>query len=147
MDSFVIMKSNMVEKVTHMKEPVAKAKQMQAECESWKKMLETLVHENVNLKTRLAHMLKANRLANGSVEAAEQFQNQFMLTDDVVSLARRDVSAQDKLLQKTPANTNGVLIRDVIRKHIRLRKELVKIDKAFQQLKGRFNHFLEKQES
>jgi hypothetical protein len=144
MNSFVIMKSNMVQKVTYMKEPASKAKQMQSDCESWKKMLETLVHENVNLKTQLAHMLKANRLANGSVETAEQFQNQFMLTDDVVSLARRDVSAQDKLLQHALPG-NGVLSKEVIRQHNRLRKELIKIEKAFQQLKGRFHHFLERQ--
>lgn len=122
-----------------------KVQQMRSDCDGWKRMLESLVFENVNLKMQLANMLKANKAVKGSVEAAEQFQNQFMLTDDVVSLARRDVFAQGILLNKIMGG-NGLVNKELVRTHNRLRKELMKIEKAFGQLKGRFLLFLEKQE-
>jgi hypothetical protein len=131
-----------VENSGNMKESVSLVRQMQLECEDWKKRLELLVHENVQLKTYLAKMVKENGSGADLVEIAEQFQSQFMLEDDIISLVRRDVAVLERLLSKYMYD-NKSIFKELLRKHGRLRRELGKIEKDFNMLKRRFHVFME----
>jgi len=132
------MKTGLIEKSELMNDSLSTVKVMQAECENWKRMLEVLMHENVDLKTRLAAVVKENGRSDDFVTLAEQFQNNFMREDEVISLARRDVAEQEKLLLREVFE-DGLLFREVTRKQKRLRKELQRIENGFNILKQRFS--------
>jgi Zn-dependent M32 family carboxypeptidase len=130
-----------IENTAYMNHSVSKVRQLQEECESWKRKLELLMRENVELKTRLAAQLKENTNGSDFVEVAEQYQNYFMLQDEIIKLARTDVSDLDKLLLRDLFE-DGILFREVVHKHKRLKKEVYKIEKGFNKLKQRFNNFI-----
>ena len=116
---------------------------MQEECAGWKRMLELLMHENVGLKTRLAEIVKESKEGHDFVALAEHYHNTLMREDEIIYLARRDVADLDKLLLREVFE-DGILYGEVNRKHKRLRKELLKIEKDFNKLKQGFDVFFNK---
>lgn len=116
-------------------------KQFQEENDIWKRSLEFLLHENVNLKNQLSGLLKERQLSPEFLQVAEQFQSKFIMSDEVINLMRHDVAELEKLLIRD-IYEDGALIKKVTQKHKKLHKELKTLKKTFDNLKRDFNNYL-----
>ena len=74
--------------------PEKKIIQFQTEIETWKKLLNSGMEENVLLKNKLADILKNNYDQN---EEIEEFQTK-VIKEDVIHSLRRDVNELDDFL-------------------------------------------------
>ena len=117
-----------------------KVKQLIHENETWKRLLSFMQSENVILKTRLAEITKDDS-KNEMLEEAEYFQALFLFEDENISLIRQEVIEMEKWLQKEIFE-EGELMRDVIKRQLKLRKVMEIAEEKFNKLKFQFNNYL-----
>ncbi|BAV05798.1 hypothetical protein SAMN05421788_10860 [Filimonas lacunae] len=115
--------------------------QLQQESDRWKKKLELLLLENAVLKNRLAEVVNASHATVPFLETAEEYQNRFMQKDDIINLMRQDITEFDKLLAQS-LHHNKDMMRAIVQRQRRLRKELSLLESTFKNLKGQFNQLL-----
>lgn len=117
-----------------------KIKQFQRESDAWKKILEFMLRENAQLKNRLAALVSSNKGSDKDfLEEAEQYQSLFIREDESINLLRRDLSAQDKWLQRE-IHGDGV-IQGVLFRQNKLRKDIRKALIEFNKIKKQFDHY------
>ena len=113
--------------------------QFKHESDSWKRMLQFMQQENVNLKTRLAEVLKKD-VRNDFLEKAEYFQSGFLHLDERISFLRRDIAEINRMFL-TELFHDGHL-KDLDQKQKRLRKDIEAEELGFNKLKSEFYHYL-----
>ena len=119
-----------------------KIKQFQEESGGWKKILEFMLRENAQLKNRLAALVRNNRDADKDfLELAEQFQSSFIREDESINLLRRDISSQEKWLERD-IYEDGI-IKGVVFRQQKLRKDVRRANKEFNKLKKQFDQYEE----
>lgn len=118
-----------------------KIRQFRHESDTWKRSLEFMMQENVNLKTRLAEVLQAISSDDDILNAAEQYQNEFIREDEAIHLLRRDIAKLDNLLVRE-AYDDGRLVRDVLNQRKKLSQEIRDTVAEFNKLKFDFNNYL-----
>ncbi len=110
------------------------------EADTWKRLLEFIQVENVYLKNRLAEVTR-EVTDPGWLEQAEYFQNHFLAEDSAVSLLRRDVLDLESWLRREVIE-DGAIIKEVRKKHKKLRADIELTEQRFSRLKFEFNHYL-----
>ena len=78
--------------------PDLRLQQLQLEIDALKRLLASMMEENVHLKNRIPEILK-NSFENKILGKVEIFHNRFIMEDDLIGLLRNDVALLDKLLQ------------------------------------------------
>lgn len=120
--------------------PVQKINQLQYETDTWKRLLGFIMEENILLKNRLSDVLK-DTVDRHFLEEAEHFQSCFIKEDELVGLLKNDITELDKLLtMKKTADRN--VIREIMQKLARLRRNLANVETQFSRLKLGFNSYL-----
>lgn len=114
--------------------------QLMHEADTWKRLLEFIKGENVYLKNRLAEVTR-EVTDPAWLEQAEYFQNHFLSEDSAVSLLRRDVSDLESWLRREVIE-DGAIIKEVRKKHKKLRADIELTEQRFSRLKSEFNHYL-----
>ena len=125
--------------VNHTCIPERGLKQFQSEIETWKRLLQSRIEENVLLKIRLSDILKNNYDQNW-LEEIEVFQSQFIGQDEIMSLLRKDIANLYDLF------TNDLSAKEQIRKTIertmmKLHNDMTTSANNFNHLKLAFNNF------
>ena len=115
-------------------------RQMYHENESWKRLLNFMLDENVLLKYRLSEIVRYNSDPL-FLEKAEDFQSRFVKKDILISLLRDDVAdIGSLLLSKEPDHSNRI---DQIHSRLKkLRNNVAEVEKQFSKLKLDFNRYM-----
>ena len=74
--------------------------ELQQEAESWKRTLEFIRDENIQLKTRLSEIIRQNHADQQFLDTAEYYNARFLSEDEMLRLLRRDISELDRMLMK-----------------------------------------------
>lgn len=117
-------------------------KQLRQELVTWKEVLETLVQENVTLKTKLAKALKEQKASNKFMEDAEYYMNLFTKQDKIIQLARHDVAELDHQLSGFQWEDDALPDPEFATKHTLLHQDMEKTQEEFNVIKLQFNTFL-----
>jgi len=120
--------------------PDLKLKQIQHECDTWKRQLSFISDENIHLKTRLTQVLN-DRVDKNLLDGLENFQNMFVKEDDRVYLLRHEQAELDKLLVREIFE-NGAIVKKVENKLNKMRNNIRNAEVHFNKLKSSFNHYL-----
>ncbi len=120
--------------------PELKLKQLQFESNTWKRLLCFMMDENIHLKNRIAEILK-NDTDNNLLEEIENFQNNLVRQDEVISLLRHDTAELDKLLVREIFD-DGEITKEINRKLKDLRNNISTAEKQFTKVKVEFNNYL-----
>lgn len=84
---------------------------LEYESKSWKRALEFMKEENIHLKNQLSVILQG-QVGKNILEHAEDFQNQFINTDELVLLLRNDIGKLEQLsatITAEPASGNDTI--------------------------------------
>ena len=117
-----------------------KLKQLQHESDTWKRSLAFMMDENVQLKNRLAEILKSE-FDNNLLEDIENFQNNFIRDDEMISLLKTDIAKLDKLLVREIFE-DGQIVENIKRMLKEIRKNINIAESQFGKLKLEFNSYL-----
>ncbi|MGZ5220895.1 MAG: hypothetical protein ACXWC7_12480 [Chitinophagaceae bacterium] len=117
-----------------------KLKQLQFESNAWKRLLCFMMDENVHLKNRITEILK-NDTDNNLLEEIENFQNNLVRQDEVISLLRHDTAELDKLLVREIFE-DGAITKEINKKLKDLRNNISTAEKQFTKVKLEFNNYL-----
>ncbi len=117
-----------------------KLKQIEHENETWKRVLDFMTDENIRLKNRLSEILKGN-IDNNLLKKAEDFQNNFVRTDDLIRFLRNDIATFDKLLTREIIG-DGDRFGELTKKVKSIRANIGNAEKQFNKLKLEFNNYL-----
>lgn len=121
--------------------PESKMRQFLHESDMWKRNLEFIMHENTDLKNRLADVLRTEMADIDLLEAAEYYQNHFVREDETIHILRGDIADFDKLLGRE-VYQDGRVINDVVKKQKKLSAEMKNTVVEFNKLKFDFNNYL-----
>ena len=119
----------------------ARIRKLQHECEQWRKRLDGLSQENINLKNLLSGALNEGSSDARFLDAAEEYLNQFIHRDEVIGLLRYDMVALEKLL-KNAINETTNQHRIFEQRGRKMRRELHMLEATYIPLKDQFNNFL-----
>ena len=117
-----------------------KLKQLQHESDTWKRSLGFMTDENVQLKNRLAEILRADFDEN-LLQDLENFQTNFIREDEMISLLKADIAKLDKLLVREIFE-DGQIIENVNRMLREIRRKISFAETQFGKLKLEFNSYL-----
>ena len=115
-------------------------KQLQYESDTWKRLLEFMMEENVYQKNRLSEILMDN-FAESLLADAETFLNRFIKEDDIIALLRHEVAELDKLLTRDVAK-DGLQKKETLKKTGRIRNNISVAELQFKKLKTDFNSYV-----
>ena len=117
-----------------------KFKQLQFECNTWKRMLSFMMEENVYLKNRLSEILADAGTSEGLVEI-EDFQSRFLRSDELIRILRNDVAELEQFIsdQKEDAVSENPQIHS---KLSRIRLNIPLVQRQEERMKADFNNFL-----
>ena len=121
--------------------PELKIRQFRHESDTWKRNLEFMMQENVNLKNRLAEVLQGISSGGDILNAAEEYQNEFIREDETIHLLRGDIAKLDDLLVRE-IYEDGHLVKDVAHQQKKLSEEVKNAIIEFNKLKFDFNNYL-----
>jgi hypothetical protein len=116
----------------------SKRKQLRLETNRWKKLLNVMRDENIDLKNRLADILK-NDFDKSLLEHLEYFHARFIREDERIGLIRDDVAAIDKIILDPFLKTDEVVKQADIPLII-LRNNVSHAEKQFNELKLEFSN-------
>lgn len=117
-----------------------KLKQLQYETESWKRLLEFTMAENVHLKNRISEILK-NGFDKNLLDEIENFHSRFVKEDQLIGLLRHEMADVDKLLTREIFE-DGKIMKKVETRINKLRNEIITCENQFSKLKQEFNNYL-----
>lgn len=112
---------------------------LQYESAIWKHLLTDLKDENVELKIRLSKVLW-RKLPGKMLEQVEDYQNQFLIMDELILLLRNEVVEMDFLLSGEVFE-NGKLKKNIDRKLKQLNQQILTMEEKFMTLKKGFRNF------
>jgi GTPase involved in cell partitioning and DNA repair len=104
------------------------------EISSWLRMLSYQQQEIIDMKTRIAGVIKEN-VGQHILEELEEFQNIFLAKDTVIAFFKRDIVRLNEELQSESAVPTAL--------HI-IREDIPKMELEFNILKKSFNDCIEK---
>ncbi len=114
-------------------------KQYWFEFETWRRLLENIQNENVYLKNRLAQIIK-EEATNELLDDIEHYHNILLIEDSNIALLRNDVASQENWLRREVFEENAT-IKEIMKSHKKLRKEMELFEQKFNKLKFEFNTF------
>jgi hypothetical protein len=114
-------------------------KQFWFEFETWRRLLENIQNENVYLKNRLAQIIK-EEATNELLDDIEHYHNILLIEDSNIALLRNDVASQENWLRREVFEENAT-IKEIMKSHKKLRKEIELFEQKFNKLKFEFNTF------
>ena len=117
-----------------------KLKQLQHESDTWKRSLGFMMDENVQLKNRLAEILRTEFDEN-LLEDVENFQTSFIREDEMVSLLKTDIAKLDKLLVREIFE-DGQIADNINRMLKEIRRNISIAESQFTKMKVEFNSYL-----
>ena len=120
--------------------PQLKIKQLQYEISSWKRFLDYLTEENIQMKNRLSEILK-DKFDSYLLEEVDGFQTRFIRKDNLVEVLRNEVMELDE----TPVAEifkDERIFKKITAKIKRLHKNISNTEKQFSKLKSDFHKFL-----
>lgn len=120
--------------------PQLKIKQLQYEISSWKRFLDYLTEENIQMKNRLSEILK-DKFDSYLLEEVDGFQTRFIRKDNLVEVLRNEVMELDE----TPVAEifkDERIFKKIKAKIKRLHKNISNTEKQFSKLKSDFHKFL-----
>lgn len=116
----------------------SKPEQFLHETKTWGRLLEFIKQENTILKNRLAAVLD-HKTDKDFLALAEQYQNRFILNDELIDELRHDINLQENGFAK---RDSMVCDHITIRKQDKFRNEMEYFEKNFLSLKNEFNKYL-----
>lgn len=120
-------------------------KQYWFEFETWRRLLENIQAENVYLKNRLAQIIKEES-TNDLLDDIENYHNILLTEDNNIALLRNDVASQENWLRREVFEENAT-IKEIMKSHKKLRKEIELFEQKFNKLKFEFNTFFSEKKS
>jgi len=117
---------------------ISKPDQYHHENKTWSRLLEFFKQENIFLKTRLSEVVD-HSADKDFLALAEQFQNKFIVKDEIIDELRHDINLQsvDLINRK-----DSLVDNKIIKRQEKLRNEMEYFEKDFIQLKNEFNKYL-----
>ena len=117
---------------------ISKPEQFRYESKTWNRLLEFFKQENTFLKNRLAEVVD-DKTGRDFLSLAENFQNRFILKDEIIDELRKEISLQVLGL----GNCKNILADDTLmEKQEKLRTEIEYFERDFNKLKNEFNKYL-----
>jgi hypothetical protein len=120
--------------------PALKLKQLQYERDTWKRLLDFMMDENVQFKNRLSEILK-DKFDKELLEEVEGFQSSFIKEDELIGLLRNELAELDKLLVAEVIE-DGKIIEKIDVKLKNLRDNIITAEVHYCKLKVAFNSYL-----
>lgn len=120
--------------------PNFKLRQLQQECDTWKRSLAFMIEENINLKKRLSELLQES-LSNDELAGMENFQSRFLKQDSLIEILKHDIADLQKLAVKE-LFTDGAIIKALERKLRHARGNVLTVEQEFSALKKDFSSFI-----
>jgi hypothetical protein len=120
--------------------PHLKIKQLQYEINSWRRLLDYLTEENIEMKNRLSEILK-EKFDTYLLEEVDGFQSRFIRKDNLIALLRNEIKELDAIPVAEISKDERILKKMVI-KIKRLHKNISNTEKQFGKLKSDFHKFL-----
>ena len=117
-----------------------KLKQLQHESDTWKRSLGFMMDENVQLKNRLAEILRTE-FDKSLLDDIEDFQTSFLREDEMISLLKTDIAKLDKLLVREVFE-DGQIVDNINRMLKEIRRNISIAESHFGKLKLEFNSYL-----
>ncbi|MBU3714582.1 MAG: hypothetical protein FGM46_06490 [Ferruginibacter sp.] len=114
-------------------------KQFWFEFETWRRLLENIQNENIYLKNRLAQIIKEES-TNELLDDIEHYHNILLTEDSNIALLRNDVASQESWIRREVFEENAT-IKEILKTHKKLRKEIELFEQKFNKLKFEFNAF------
>lgn len=115
-------------------------KQLQYECDTWKRLLTFLMDENVHLKNRLSEIVKDRRGAS-MPQKIEDFQFDFIKGDELIKVLRHDISELDALLRKD-LFAESVTEKEILSMFSKIHINIPLAERQLDKLKRDFNNYL-----
>lgn len=119
---------------------VSKPDQLKHENRTWSRLLDFFKQENAYLKNRLAEVVDHN-IDKDFLAKAEQFQNKFILKDQLIDELRHTVNRQNQAINDNGTNVTGNKLQVL---HGKMRIAIEQLEKDFAALKYEFNDYLSK---
>jgi hypothetical protein len=120
--------------------PELKLKQLQHESETWKRLLDFMMNENIHLKNRLSEILK-DKFDEKLLAQVEDFQNTFLKEDQLIELLRNEVAELDDLFLNKITD-KGAMENEIDTRLIKLRDNMITTEREFGKIKLQFNSYL-----
>ena len=119
---------------------LAKTNQFLYELNTWLRALAFMQDETANLKNRMAEVVSDN-LDRSVLPQMENYQNLFLQEDAILALLKHDVQQQINLLQ-IKADGGDHFEKQVVKNQLRIRSEMQKAERQFNQLRSDFNGYV-----
>lgn len=119
--------------------PEMKLRQIRYETDTWKRLLNFMIDENVRLKNRISEILD-DKFNKQMLEQIEIFHSNFLKEDELIGLLRNDVAELEKLLHKEVYEEEVII--EIEKKIRKLRNNITTADRQFSNLKLEFNNYL-----
>lgn len=100
---------------------------------SWLRMLDYQQQEIIDMKTRIAEVIKGN-VGQKILDQLEEFQNTFLTKDTVIAFFRRDILRLNDEMKITAQIPDSVYV---------IREDIPKMEQEFNNLKKSFNECIE----
>lgn len=113
---------------------------LQQETDAWKRTLDYMRDENIQLKTRLSQVLQQHS-SKQLLETAEYYNTLFLNEDEILKLLRKDIIELDTMLL-TPVIENENMLQNICKRHAHLRNDVEIAEKAFKNIKYQFHQDL-----
>lgn len=114
--------------------------QLNSESNTWKEILEFIMNENVQMKNKLAEILK-NNFERNSLNGLEKFQTKIIKEDDRIGLLRNEIVEIKKLIGEEDFE-NEKYFDEIMKKVDVLRSNLINAGNQSSKLKSEFNKIL-----
>lgn len=124
----------------HVNLPTLKLKQLQHESETWMRLLDFMMSENIHLKNRLSEILK-EQFDEKLLSGVENFQNTFLKQDQLIELLRNEVAELNELFLNTLPGT-AAIENEIDAKLIKLRDTMITTEREFGKIKLQFNSYI-----
>ena len=119
--------------------PELKSKQLHHELETWKRLLDFMMNENIYLKNRLSQILQ-DKFEDKLLAKMEDFQNAFLKEDQLFEFLRNEVAELEDLLNF--AAVKKVMENEIDKKLFKLQGNMITAESEFGKLKLQFNSYL-----
>lgn len=115
-----------------------KLRQLQFECDTWKRMLSFMVDENIHLKNRLSEIL-SDQQPNQLLNEIEDYQTRFLKIDELIRILRNDVAELEQSIKEKQDTADNPSINN---KLSRIRLNIPLVERQLERMKMDFNSFL-----
>jgi hypothetical protein len=113
-----------------------KHRQIQFECDTWKRMLTFMADENIHLKNHVAEIVAEERNRQ-MLSEIEDYQSGFVKIDELIRILRNDVAELGQFIKEDDLDN-----QKVNNKLSRIRLNIPFIERQVDRMKMSFNSFL-----